>query len=97
SAATCANIAKVALPELKRRGYDEKTSLGSLAAAGTLGILLPPSIIMVVYAVAAEVSIIKVFLAGFIPGFVLTALFSGYIVVWALANPAKPPREDFRP
>src|SRR5438105_1976398 len=71
SAATCATIAKVALPELKKRGYDEKTCLGSLAAAGTLGILLPPSIIMVVYAVAAEVSIIKVFLAGFIPGFVL--------------------------
>jgi tripartite ATP-independent transporter DctM subunit len=96
SAATCATIAKVALPELKRRGYDEKTALGSLAAAGTLGILLPPSIIMVVYAVAAEVSIIKIFLAGFVPGAVLTALFSGYIVVWALANPAKTPRDDFQ-
>src|ERR1043165_8062935 len=93
SAATCATIAKVALPELKRRGYDEKTCLGSLAAAGTLGILLPPSIIMVGYAVAAEGSIIKVFLAGFIPGFVLTALFSGYIVVWALLNPDKTPKE----
>ena len=93
SAATCATIAKVALPELKKRGYDEKTCLGSLAAAGTLGILLPPSIIMVVYAVAAEVSIIKVFLAGFIPGIVLTALFSGYIIVWALANPEKTPKE----
>src|SRR6185437_3465447 len=96
SAATCATIAKVALPELKRRGYDEKTCLGSLAAAGTLGILLPPSIIMVVYAVAAEVSIIKVFLAGFIPGLLLTGLFSGYIVVWALLNPDKTPREDAR-
>ena len=96
SAATCATIAKVALPELKRRGYDEKTCLGSLAAAGTLGILLPPSIIMVVYAVAAEVSIIKVFLAGFIPGFLLTALFSGYIIVWALLNPGKTPRDDLR-
>src|SRR5689334_24750234 len=96
SAATCATIAKVALPELKKRGYDEKTCLGSLAAAGTLGILLPPSIIMVVYAVAAEVSIIKVFLAGFIPGFILTALFSGYIIVWELANPAKTQREDAR-
>src|SRR4249920_626257 len=94
SAATCATIAKVALPELKKRGYDEKTCLGSLAAAGTLGILLPPSIIMVVYAVAAEVSIIKVFLAGFIPGFVLTALFSGYIIVWALLNPEKTPQEE---
>ena len=96
SSATCATIAKVALPELKRRGYDEKTCLGSLAAAGTLGILLPPSIIMVVYAVAAEVSIIKVFLAGFIPGVVLTLLFSGYIVVWALLNPGKTPRDDLR-
>ncbi|MGQ0653477.1 MAG: TRAP transporter large permease [Betaproteobacteria bacterium] len=96
STATCATIAKVALPELKRRGYDEKTCLGSLAAAGTLGILLPPSIIMVVYAVAAEVSIIKVFLAGFLPGLVLTLLFSGYIVAWALLNPAKTPREDMR-
>src|SRR3954465_13826915 len=96
SAATCATIAKVALPELKRRGYDEKTALGSLAAAGTLGILLPPSIIMVVYAVGAEVSIIKVFLAGFIPGAILTALFSGYIIFWALANPAKTPRDDFQ-
>jgi len=96
SAATCATIAKVALPELKRRGYDEKTALGSLAAAGTLGILLPPSIIMVVYAVAAEVSIIKVFLAGFIPGFILTALFSGYIVVWALTNPGRTPRDEIK-
>src|SRR5689334_19953927 len=94
STATCATIAKVALPELKRRGYDEKVCLGSLAAAGTLGILLPPSIIMVVYAVAAEVSIIKVFLAGFIPGLILTLLFSGYIVAWALANPGKTPRDE---
>jgi tripartite ATP-independent transporter DctM subunit len=84
----------VALPELKRRGYDEKTCLGSLAAAGTLGILLPPSIIMVVYAVAAEVSIIKVFIAGFIPGIVLTLLFSGYVVLWALLNPHKTPRAE---
>jgi tripartite ATP-independent transporter DctM subunit len=96
SAATCATIAKVALPELKKRGYDEKTCLGSLAAAGTLGILLPPSIIMVVYAVAAEVSIIKVFLAGFIPGMLLTGLFSGYIIVWALLNPDKTPRPEAR-
>ena len=94
STATCATIAKVALPELKKRGYDEKVCLGSLAAAGTLGILLPPSIIMVVYAVAAEVSIIKVFIAGFIPGLILTLLFSGYIVAWALANPDKTPPPD---
>ena len=94
SAATCATIAQVALPELKKRGYDEKVCLGSLCGAGTLGILLPPSIIMVVYAVAAEVSILKVFLAGMIPGLLLTLLFSGYIVAWALLNPAKTPHEE---
>src|SRR5262245_32675823 len=91
SAATCATIAKVALPELKARGYDEKTCLGSLCGAGTLGILLPPSIIMVVYAVAAEVSILKVFIAGILPGVLLMLLFSGYIAGWSLANPAKTP------
>ena len=91
SAATCATIAKVALPELVKRGYDEKVCLGSLCGAGTLGILLPPSIIMVVYAVAAEVSILKVFLAGFLPGVLLMALFSGYIIVWSLFNPSKVP------
>ena len=91
SAATCATVAKVALPELLKRGYDEKTALGSLATAGTLGILIPPSITMVVYAVAADASIIRIFLAGFIPGFILMALFSGYIVVWALRHPDKTP------
>jgi len=94
SAATCATIAKVALPELIKRGYDEKTALGSLCGAGTLGILLPPSIIMVVYAVAAEVSILKVFIAGFLPGFLLMALFSGYIIIWALLNPGKTPKAE---
>ena len=94
SAATCATVAKVALPELVKRGYDEKTCLGSLCGAGTLGILLPPSIIMVVYAVAAEVSILKVFLAGFLPGVLLMALFSGYIIIWALLNPGKTPQDN---
>jgi len=91
SAATCATVSKVALPELMKRGYDEKVALGSLATAGTLGILIPPSITMVVYAVAADASIIRIFLAGFIPGFILMALFSGYIIVWALMNPEKTP------
>ena len=91
SAATCATIAKVALPELKKRGYDEKTCLGSLAAAGTLGILLPPSIIMVVYAVQANVSIIQVFLAGFLPGFLVMVLYSGYIAAWSLVHPERTP------
>jgi tripartite ATP-independent transporter DctM subunit len=91
SSATCATIAKVALPELIRRGYDEKTCLGSLCGAGTLGLLIPPSIIMIVYAVAAEVSILKMFVAGVLPGALLVLLFSGYIVVWALLNPGKTP------
>jgi tripartite ATP-independent transporter DctM subunit len=91
SAATCATIAKVALPELVKRGYDEKIALGSLATAGTLGILIPPSITMVVYAVAADASIIRIFLAGFIPGFILMGLFSGYIALWAIMHPEKQP------
>jgi tripartite ATP-independent transporter DctM subunit len=92
SSATCATIAKVALPELIKRGYDEKTCLGSLCGAGTLGLLIPPSIIMIVYAVAAEVSILKMFVAGVLPGILLVSLFSGYIVVWALLNPDKTPK-----
>jgi tripartite ATP-independent transporter DctM subunit len=98
SAATCATVAKIALPELKKRGYDEVVSLGSLAGAGTLGILIPPSITMVIYAVQANVSIIQVFLAGFLPGFLVMALYSGYIVVWSLLNPKKqPPAEPWMP
>ncbi|HBH39893.1 MAG TPA: C4-dicarboxylate ABC transporter permease, partial [Curvibacter sp.] len=94
SAATCATIAKVALPELERRGYDRNIALGSLAAAGGLGILIPPSITMVVYAVAADASVIRLFLAGFLPGFLLMGLFSAYIMWWSLRNPAKvPPAE----
>ena len=94
SAATCATISKVALPELKRRGYDEKLALGALATAGTLGILIPPSITMVVYAVAADASIIRIFLAGFLPGFLLMGLFSGYIAWWSIRNPDKVPAAD---
>ena len=91
SAATCATIAKVSLPELTKRGYDEKIAIGSLATAGTLGILIPPSITMVVYAVAADASIIRIFLAGFLPGFLLMGLFSGYIAWWSIRNKDKMP------
>jgi len=91
SAATCATIAKVSLPELVKRGYDEKIAIGSLATAGTLGILIPPSITMVVYAVAADASIIRIFLAGFLPGFLLMGLFSGYIAWWSIRNKDKMP------
>jgi tripartite ATP-independent transporter DctM subunit len=94
SAATCATIAKVSLPELKRRGYDEQIAIGSLATAGSLGILIPPSITMVVYAVAADASIIRIFLAGFLPGLLLMALFSGYMGWWSWRHPDRmPPAE----
>jgi tripartite ATP-independent transporter DctM subunit len=94
SAATCATIGKMTLPELTRRGYPDDKVVGTLAGAGTLGLLIPPSIIMIVYGVMANVSIAELFIAGVIPGLVLAALFSGYIVVWALLHPhAIPPAE----
>jgi C4-dicarboxylate transporter, DctM subunit len=94
SAATCATIGKMTLPELKRRGYPEDMVIGTLAGAGTLGLLIPPSIIMIVYGVAADVSISDLFIAGVIPGILLAALFSGYIVVWSLLNPGQIPPRD---
>jgi tripartite ATP-independent transporter DctM subunit len=91
SAATCATIGKMTLPELKARGYPDDMTIGTLAGAGTLGLLIPPSIIMIVYGVSANVSIAHLFIAGVIPGLLLASLFSGYIVVWALLHPNKIP------
>ena len=96
SAATCATIGKMSLPELKRRGYPDDISIGSLAGAGTLGLLIPPSIIMIVYGVSAEVSIAQLFIAGVLPGVMLALLFSGYLVVWALRHPGQVPPADAR-
>ncbi len=94
SAATCATIGRIALPELRSRGYPEALAVGTLAGAATLGLLIPPSIIMIVYGVAADVSIAKLFIAGIVPGLVLATLFMGYIIVWSLFNPSKiPPAE----
>ena len=94
SAATCATIGKMSLPELARRGYPDGISIGSLAGAGTLGLLIPPSIIMIVYGVSAEVSIAQLFIAGVLPGLLLALLFSGYLAVWALLNPTLVPPRD---
>jgi C4-dicarboxylate transporter DctM subunit len=94
SAATCATIGKMSLPELKKRGYPEDITIGSLAGAGTLGLLIPPSIIMIVYGVSADVSIAKLFIAGVFPGILLASLFSGYLAVWALMNKGKVPKPD---
>ncbi len=95
SAATAATIGKMALPELKRRGYDEGMSIGTLAGSGTLGLMIPPSIIMIVYGVAADVSIGKLFIAGVLPGALLICLFMGYVIVWALLNPSRVPPSDY--
>ncbi|MEO6626264.1 MAG: TRAP transporter large permease subunit [Burkholderiaceae bacterium] len=94
SAATCATIGKMTLPELGRRGYPDHMVIGTLAGASTLGLLIPPSIIMIVYGVAAEVSISRLFIAGVLPGIMLACLFSGYIVVWALRNPSQVPASE---
>jgi C4-dicarboxylate transporter, DctM subunit len=94
SAATCATIGKMSLPELSKRGYPDGISVGSLAGAGTLGLLIPPSIIMIVYGVSADVSIAQLFIAGVLPGIMLALLFSGYLVYWALRNPLLVPPAD---
>jgi tripartite ATP-independent transporter DctM subunit len=86
SAATCATIGKMTLTELKQRGYPDGITIGTLAGSGTLGLLIPPSIIMIVYGVNAEVSIARLFLGGVFPGLLLGLLFSGYIILWALYN-----------
>jgi C4-dicarboxylate transporter, DctM subunit len=94
SAATCATIGKITLPELKRRGYPDAIAMGSLAGAGTFGLLIPPSIIMIVYAVATDVSIAKLFVAGVLPGLMLMAIFSGYLMTWAWRHPQQVPAAD---
>lgn len=94
SAATCATIGKMTLPELQKRGYPDDMVIGTLSGAGTLGLLIPPSIIMIVYGVAADVSIAKLFMAGVIPGLLLAGLFSGYIMLWALRHPEQVPPRD---
>lgn len=96
SAATCATIGKMSIPELMKRGYPPDKIVGSLGGASTLGLLIPPSIIMIVYGVAAEVSIAKLFVAGVLPGLMLAGLFSGHLMIWALLNPDKVPLSDTR-
>ena len=80
SPATCAAIGKMGIPEMRRRGYDADLATGAIAAGGTLGILIPPSITMILYGIASETSIGRLFIAGIIPGLLLTGLFMG----WAL-------------
>ncbi len=95
SAATAATIGRMAVPELRKRGYAENIIIGSLAGSGTLGLLIPPSIIMIVYGVTAEISIGRLFIAGVLPGLLLVLLFMGYVMIWTLLHrdldpPAEP-------
>lgn len=83
SAATAATIGRMTLPELSKRGYDDSMAIGTLAGSGTLGLLIPPSIILIVYGVSAEVSIARLFLAGLLPGLLLIVLFMLYTMVWS--------------
>ena len=96
SAATCATIGKMTIPELRQRGYPDKMILGTLAGAGTLGLLIPPSIIMIVYGVSANVSISKLFMAGVFPGILLALLFMGYIFIWGLRHPDQNPKASIK-
>ncbi len=83
SAATAATIGKMTLPELKKRGYSDKMAVATLAGSGTLGLLIPPSIILIVYGVSAEVSIARLFIAGILPGLLLVGLFMGFTMLWS--------------
>ena len=96
SAATCATIGKMSIPELRSRKYPESMVIGSLAGSGTLGLLIPPSIILIVYGVATDVSIAQLFMAGVLPGLMLAGLFMGYIGTWSLLNSHKVPPNDIR-
>ncbi|QNI04329.1 TRAP transporter large permease subunit [Halomonas sp. SH5A2] len=84
SAATCATVGKMTLPELERRGYDPQMAIGTLASASTLGLLIPPSIVLIVYGVVTEQSISRLFMAGIGPGLMILAMFMGYLVLWSL-------------
>lgn len=94
SAATAATIGKMTIPELEKRGYPKKMILGTLAGSGTLGFLIPPSIILIVYGVSAEVSISRLFIAGVLPGMMLVSLFMGYTIIWSLLHRQQIPSDD---
>lgn len=92
SAATTATVGRITLAEFDKLGYDRRLAMGSLAGAGTLGFLIPPSLIMIVYAILAEVSIGKMFMAGVFPGLLLSGIYSSYIIYRGIRNPAIAPR-----
>ena len=92
SAATVATVGKMSIPELRKRKYPEKILLGSLAGSGTLGLLIPPSIILIIYGVTVQESIAKLFIAGIIPGIMIALIFMSYVIVWSLINKKSMPK-----
>ena len=92
SAATVATVGKMSIPELRKRKYPEKILLGSLAGSGTLGLLIPPSIILIIYGVAVQESIAKLFIAGIIPGIMIALIFMLYVIIWSLINKKEMPK-----
>ena len=92
SAATVATVGKMSIPELRKRNYPEKILLGSLAGSGTLGLLIPPSIILIIYGVTVQESIAKLFVAGIIPGIMIALIFMGYVILWSVFNKKEMPR-----
>ena len=92
SAATVATVGKMSIPELRKRNYPEKILLGSLAGSGTLGLLIPPSIILIIYGVAVQESIAKLFIAGIIPGIMMALIFMSYVIIWSLINKKSMPK-----
>lgn len=94
SAATTATVGKITLPQLLKRGYPERMVLGSLAGSGTLGLLIPPSVMLIVYGVAAEVSIARLFIAGLLPGLLVMVLFMAWLVFASLLYARQMPPSD---
>jgi tripartite ATP-independent transporter DctM subunit len=94
SAATVATVGKMSIPELRKRNYPEKLLLGSLAGSGTLGLLIPPSIILIIYGVTVQESIAKLFIAGIFPGIMIAIFFMLYVIGWSVLNKNSMPKMD---
>ena len=97
SAATVATVGKMSIPELRKRKYPESILLGSLAGSGTLGLLIPPSIILIIYGVTVQESIAKLFIAGIVPGIMIALIFMTYVMIWSAINKKSMPtfKQDF--
>ena len=94
SAATVATVGKMSIPELRKRNYPEKLLLGSLAGSGTLGLLIPPSIILIIYGVTVQESIAKLFIAGILPGIMIAIIFMLYVIIWSIINKKEMPTSN---